>query len=98
MFEHNYGVIQLNVGKDRKWIVLKMINASLSSEGNEVYHVEGLPNNCNTVEKAITFRKPEKMKQVPVDDINGQDYYQHGDRIIWPVGAKSLKFLPKILT
>jgi hypothetical protein len=98
MFTHRYEVIELNVGNDRKWTVLKMTNPSLSTPENEVYHIEGLPNNCNTVDKAIQFRKPEKMKLIPIDDVHGQDYYQHGDRVIWPVGAKSLKHLPKILT
>ena len=98
MFMHRYEVLQLNVGNGRKWNVLKMINPSLSANDNEVYHIEGLPPTCDTVEKAINFRKPEKMKTIKIDDVNGQSYYQHGDRVCWPQGAKSLKMYPSVLT
>jgi hypothetical protein len=94
MFRHVYEVIRLNCVN---WTVLKMINPSLSTPDNEVYHIEGLPPDCDTVEKAINFRKPEKMKNLLIDE-NGEDYYQHGDRVIWPVGAKSIKMYPAILT
>ena len=94
MFQHKYEVVQLD---KLNWTALKMINPSLSSEGNEVYHIEGLPPGCDTVEKAINFRKPDKMKAMPVSE-DGDSYYQHGDRVIWPLNATKLKMYPTILT
>jgi hypothetical protein len=93
MFRHVYEVVKL---KGVDWVVLKMINPSLSTMDNPVYHIEGLPNTIKTVEQAINFRKPEKLKQIPVSE-DGEDYFQHGDVCVWPAGAKSLKQYPKIL-
>jgi len=95
MFRHHYEVIRLNI--DGGWTFLKMTNPSLSTIDNEVYHIEGVPNDCDTFEKAWAFRKPPKMRQIPVSK-QGEDYYQQGDVILWPKDARLLKEYPVILT
>jgi hypothetical protein len=60
--------------------------------------MEGVPGDIETVEQAINFRKPVRLRAIPVDDKNGLDYYQQGDVVIWPKDAHAVKFFPKILT
>lgn len=74
-------------------VYLKMVNPSIGC-----YHVEGVPSNVRTVMEAIHFRKPEVLKKIPIDNINGRDYYQQGDVIVWPENAKSMKFWPAMIT
>ena len=98
-FPHVYELIELNVEESGQgWRFLSMLNPSLSTPDNPVMHVEGVSNDCDTFEDAWNFRKPDKMRQVPVDDENGEDYYQQGDVILWPQEAKSLKMYPKVLS
>ena len=73
---------------------IKLKNPSV--EG--VYHIEWVDNNCKTIDDALTFRKPEKLKKIPVDEINGADWYEQGDVVVWPKNAKSIKSKPIILT
>ena len=89
--DHPYVLLECTIGNVRgRW--LKMVNPSIG-----VYHVEGLPGRPATVEEALHERKPDWMKQIPVD-ANGLDYYQQGDVLIVPKGAKSLKRYPTTLT
>lgn len=71
---------------------LKMVNPSIGT-----YHVEGVGQDCQTVNDAIHFRKPAAMKAIPVDEENGEDWQQQGDVCVWPATAKSLKFWPSTL-
>ncbi len=73
---------------------LKMKNPSLEN----VFHLEGVPSDIETVEQALHFRKPERLKNIPIDNENGLDYYQQGDVIIWPKNAHTVKSFPTILT
>jgi hypothetical protein len=80
-------------GMRTRALYLKMKNPSINT-----YHIEGVSPDCKTVQDALHFRKPEAMRSIPIDEKNGLDYYQQGDVIVWPKGAKSLKSYPSILT
>lgn len=88
-----YELLMLDIGDNTKRPYLKMINPSVGC-----YHIEGVPRECDTIEKALNSRKPKEMKKIPIDNVNGEDWYQQGDVCIWPQKAKSLKSNPKILT
>jgi hypothetical protein len=79
-------------GKTYKYI--KLVNPSV--EG--IYHIEGVSTECNTIEDALTYRKPDILKNIPVDDTNGADWYEQGDVCVWPKNAVSVKSKPIILT
>ena len=74
-------------------VSLKMKNPSIG-----VYHMEGVPSNIKTVKAALHIRKPKALRDIPIDDTNGLDWYQQGDVCVWPKGAKTVKSLPSILT
>jgi hypothetical protein len=63
-----------------------------------VYHLEGVPNKCNTIDEALHERKPAELRKIPVDNVNGLEWYQQGDVCIWPKGAEAVKARPSILT
>ena len=73
---------------------LKMENPSLPG----VFHIEGVSPHVETVADALDDRKPEEMRRIPVDDVNGEDWMQQGDVVFFNPDAKSLKRLPKELT
>jgi hypothetical protein len=85
-------LLKLDIGDGNKRPYLKIINPSIGT-----YHIEGVPVECDTIEKAFNSRKPEIMRNIPLND-NGEDWYQQGDVYVWPKAAKSLKRNPKILT
>jgi len=86
-------LIQLEVqGEIQKYI--KLINPSVAG----IYHIEGVPNECQTVKDALNSRKPEGLLKIPVDDTNGADWYEQGDVCVWPKNAKFVKSKPIILT
>jgi hypothetical protein len=87
-----YTLADLNVGSDRPWRVLKMQNPSLP----EVWHVEGVDPQCNTVRDALNFRNG--LSESQIDDEHGADWYQQGDVILRPSSAEKFKRLPVILT
>ena len=58
----------------------------------------GLNLNPYSIECAIHWRKPDEMRKIPVDNVNGEDWIQQGDVPLWNEHAKSLKLLPKELT
>jgi hypothetical protein len=91
--EMNYELISINFGDKTDRPYLKMKNPSIG-----VYHIEGVPPGVKTVDEALQSRKPEWMRAIPIDDINGMEYYQQGDVLIVPRGAKSLKRYPSKLT
>ena len=95
-FEHIYEVVQIDI-ENNHWNMLKMINPSISSEDNIVYHIEGVPNDCETVEQAIHFRKPEWFKEYPVSE-NGKEWFQQGDVVIAPEKVVAVRPLPIVLT
>ncbi len=86
-------LLQLEVhGEIQKYI--KLINPSVSG----IFHIEGVPNECNTIEEALDSRKPKGLRSIPVDDINGADWFEQGDVCVWPKDAKTIKSKPTILT
>ena len=88
----DYELLVLKI-ENREYRYLKMLNPSIG-----VWHVEGVPNEIDTVDKALHWRKPEKLRNLPIDDVNGEDYIQQGDVVCWPKNAKSVKSKPLILT
>lgn len=84
-------VLDIGDGLDKRPF-LKMLNPSV-----DAVHIEGVPPGCATVEDALTSRKPPEMQQIPVAE-DGEDWVQHGDVVIWPEEAKSLKPYPAIIT
>ena len=86
-------LLNLNIDDTRKRPYIKLLNPSIGC-----YHIEGVPPECDTLEKALNSRKPIEMRKIPIDDINGKNWYQQGDVYVWPENAKSLKLNPKILT
>jgi hypothetical protein len=81
-----YELLELTLG-DATMRYLKMQNPSM--EG--IYHVERVEDSCATVEQAINFRNGFEAKQIKED---GADWYQHGDVVIVPRKAKTLKQWP----
>ena len=77
-------------GKDFKY--LKMINPSLSTKENYVYHLEGVGPDCETVHEALMWRNGDGYVY---DDLEGVDWLIHGDVIVIPENAKILKLWPK---
>ncbi len=72
---------------------LYMKNPSVS----DTFHLEAVPRECDTIEKALNARKPPTMRNIPVSK-DGENWYQQGDVCIWPENALMLKEYPTILT
>lgn len=89
----DYELLELDLQDGRFRPYLKMKNPSIGC-----YHIEGVPPDCDTLEKALNSRKPKEMGKIPVDDVTGENWYQQGDVCIWSKNAKSLKSKPIILT
>jgi len=87
-----YELIEMQLTPETKGRYLKMVNPSINT-----IHIEGVGNECQTVQDAIDFRKPEKLRKIPVSD-TGADWHQQGDVCIWPRNAKAVKPRPAVLT
>ncbi len=72
---------------------LKMVNPSLSTPDNFVYHIEGVGPHCKTVQDALLYRLNGDSKKYTFDP-NGVDWKIHGDVIIIPKGKTKLKPQP----
>lgn len=92
--ERGYELLELEVQNGEKWPYLKMENPSIP----ELWYVEGVGTECRTVREAFHWRKPDRMREIPVDDVNGEDWWLQGDVPVWPKDAKSLKMYPVALT
>ena len=90
----DYKLILLDIGDGRKRPYLKMLNPSVPG----VWHVEGIDVGCKTVDDALDMRKPPELRSIPVDDVNGAEWFQQGDVCIWNKGAKSVRRRPSVLT
>jgi hypothetical protein len=90
----NYELGDLPIGNSRTGRYLKMENPSVP----DLWHVEGVPSAIKTVKEAINWRKPEAMTRIPINDKDGEEWYQQGDVCVWPKKAKSLREMPSILT
>lgn len=89
-----YELLRLNLGQQRKWSYLKMRNPSLSTAANEVWHVEGVSNECRNVQDAILYRINGDGQRNYTFDPCGSDWWIHGDVLIVPEGAERLKPRP----
>ncbi len=96
-FEHTYRVLELHPPHGATWRMLEMLNPSLSTADNPIYHLEGIPADCDTVVAALHFRKPVDFQRYPVNK-NGADWYQQGDVIMYPEEVTPVKPFPAILT
>lgn len=86
-----YELLTLDLGDGRGLPFLKMLNPTTA-----VHHVEGVPPDVNSIDAAILWRN--RIEPSQVDDVNGADYYQQGENVIKPRGAKTFKKRPLILT
>lgn len=77
---------------DRNYCALQMVNPSTGED-----HIEFVTNDCQTVQDAIAFRNQRAFAGKTISE-DGEDWYQQGDTIQVPRGAKSLKPRPIILT
>jgi len=95
-FEHDYKLMQMSNG----WTFLSMLNPSISTPDNPVYHIEPVDNSCRTVADAIKFRMPDKFQSHPMSE-DGAEWFQQGDVVAVPEHVKrgeALKPLPTVLT
>ena len=84
-----YDLIELS---SLRWRFLKMQNPSVP----ELWHIEGVPTEINSVTEAMNFRN--SLTEDEIDDTIGVEWYQQGDVILRPVGAKKFRRLPSVLT
>ena len=85
-----YELLKIDItGMERRY--LKMINPSIGC-----FHVEGVDNGCETVQDCINFRNG--LTPDMIDDEEGVEYYQQGDVLFLPKGAKKFKSRPTKLT
>jgi hypothetical protein len=90
---NGYELVSVDIGHGEKRPYLKMKNPSIEN----VYHIEGVPPGIDTVEKALNYRKPEALANIPISE-NGDDWFQQGDVCIWQENSKFVKPNPIILT
>ena len=87
---HRYRLVDLTISNN-PWRYLWMENASIDG----IFHMEGVPKSIETCAMAILWRAKIDPKMVSPD---GADWYQQGDVVLIPKGAKKLKPFPKVLT
>lgn len=87
----DYALLLLDLGDGRRRPYLKMRNPSIG-----VWHVEGVAPGITTVQQALNWRNGLETKQI--DESNGAEWYQQGDVILRPTGAKTFKSQPIVLT
>jgi hypothetical protein len=89
----NYELLSIDLSAElpgRRY--LKMLNPSIG-----IWHVEGVPQECKTVEQALHSRKPAALLAIPMGE-QGEDWYLQGDVAIWPREAKTVKEFPVQIT
>ena len=87
----NYELLLLDLKDGRKRPYLKMLNPSI-----DTWHVEGVHPDCRSVQEALNFRNGITPEMI--DDIDGSDWFQQGDVVLKPRGARKLKSRPVVLT
>jgi hypothetical protein len=91
---NGYELLEIPIaGMETKAKYLKMKNPSI-----DTFHIEGVASDINSIREAIHFRKPDELRKIHIDNINGLDWYQQGDVCVWPKDAHAVKDFPKILT
>ena len=86
-----YELLELDLGDGRHRPYLKMQNPSV-----DAVHIEGVHPDCRTVQEVLNYRNG--LTPEIIDDAAGADWYQQGDVILRPRGARRFKSRPKILT
>jgi len=86
---HFYELYRFRVHEDF-WTYLKMRNPSV-----DLFHVEGVPNNCQTVREALEFRWNLDRDLLSED---GARWHVQGDVILKPKRSSLLKPFPSVLT
>ncbi len=89
--QHAYELLGLPIDGEL-YHYLKMQNPSVP----ELWHVEGVPQECLTVYAALNFRNG--LTEEDIDDKDGAEWYQQGDLILRPAKATKFKRFPKVLT
>jgi hypothetical protein len=72
---------------------LMMLNPSVPG----LYHLEGVGADCRTIKQAHAFRY-KRVCDHKVFSPDGEDWYQHGDVLIYPEDAIALKPFPVVMT
>lgn len=88
---NGYELLSFKASETERWNYLKMAHPSIP----ELWCVEGVSNECRTVQDALNFRN--SLTPDMIDDINGVDWFQQGDVVLKPLNAKKFKSRPKIL-
>ncbi len=89
--QHAYELLGLPIDGEL-YHYLKMQNPSVP----ELWHVEGVPQECSTVYAALNFRNG--LTEEDIDEEDGAEWYQQGDLILRPAKATKFKRFPKVLT
>jgi hypothetical protein len=92
-----YELLELDLNQGRKWKYLKMRNMSLSTDNNDVWHIEGVNNRCRTIQEALLYRINGENRYKYNFAPDGDNWQIHGDVIIIPEGAKTLKPKPQLI-
>jgi len=90
-WECPYELVELSYGEGIKRRALKMPNPSMP----ELWHIEYVPGDVETVEQAMNFRLDRAEQDV--DDESGQSWWLHGDVIIKPKGLRKWKRWPEVV-
>lgn len=87
----DYELLWLGLEDGRTRPYLKMKNPSIG-----VYHIEGVHPTCRTVRQALNWRNG--LTEAQIDDAHGAEWFQQGDVLLKPNGARTFKSRPRILT
>src|SRR5690606_10140024 len=87
-----YQLVEIDLGLRRPARALKMANPSVP----EVWHVEFVPPECETVQHALNFR--DGLTEDQIDGEDGAEFSQLGDVLLKPKGATKFKSRPSQLT
>lgn len=87
----DYELLWLGLEDGRTRPYLKMKNPSIG-----VYHIEGVHPTCRTVRQALNWRNG--LTEAQIDDAHGAEWFQQGDVLLKPSGARTFKSGPRILT
>jgi len=91
--EHReYTLLDIAIPNVGSWRYLKMENASVP----EIWHLEGVPIECATVNAALNFRNG--LDEQDIDEEHGAEWEQQGDVILRPIGAGKYKRFPRSMT
>ena len=88
-----YGLVRFYSRETGPLVYLLMLNSSTYE-----WCIEEVDPLCRTVRDALIYRRPLELSAIPIDDVNGAEWFQQGDVCIWKKGSQSVKFMPSVLT